>query len=133
MNNKPVNQPKLAKPAKPAPKPAALNLLKPKDNEKQVAAVIVTFYNGESYDHLFRSVEQKSLEGTQVLVYAGEARSVKDIYDGMREQPTTDKVKELLENIKGIDPDCVVFNWECCSAYGQCKFTEDAKIVMGFL
>ena len=51
--------------------PGTLRLTKQKDSSKQVAAVIVTFNNGSSYDNLFRSVEQNSLEGTQVLVYAG--------------------------------------------------------------
>lgn len=79
INNQPLIQ------AKPASIPDPLSLLKPKDSSKQVAAVIVSFHARNSYDHLFRSVEQKSLEGTQVLVYAGEGHSVKDIYNGMRE------------------------------------------------
>jgi hypothetical protein len=28
----------------------------------------------------------------------------------------------MLEHINSVDPDCVVFNWECCSVYGDKKF-----------
>ena len=31
----------------------------------------------------------------------------------------TDVDKRLIESIKGIDSDCVVFNWECCSGYNN--------------
>lgn len=33
-----------------------LKLLKPRDNDKKVAAVIISFVNGSSYDALFRTV-----------------------------------------------------------------------------
>ena len=59
-------------------------MLKEKDPEKKVVAVIISFCNGASYDELFTTVEQKSLEGTQVLVYACGAGAVTEIYDGMR-------------------------------------------------
>lgn len=35
-----------------------------------MVAVIVTFCNCSSYDNLFTSVQQKSQEGTKVLVYS---------------------------------------------------------------
>ena len=46
-------------------------LNKNKDNEdKKVVAVIVSFVCNSTYDNLFASVEQKSDEGTKVLVYS---------------------------------------------------------------
>ena len=49
----------------------AIKLLndKAEDKDKTIAAVIVTFCSGGSYDGLFTSVEQKSIEGTKVQVY----------------------------------------------------------------
>lgn len=42
---------------------------KEESKDKEVVAVIVTLHSGGSYDELFSTVEQKSLEGTRVLVY----------------------------------------------------------------
>ena len=53
-----------------------IKLLKEKQKDKKVAAIIVSFSNGDSYDDLFRTVEQKTMEGTQVLVYGCSAKSV---------------------------------------------------------
>lgn len=39
---------------------------KEEDKGKKVVAVIVTFCTGGSYDSLFTTVEQKSMEGTKV-------------------------------------------------------------------
>ena len=55
---------------------ASIRLMKPIDREKNVVAVIVTFVNGSSYDHLFTTVEQQAEEGTQVLVYSASSSSV---------------------------------------------------------
>jgi hypothetical protein len=41
-----------------------------RDEEKKLAAVIVTLCNGSSFDNLFSKVQQKTLEGTQVMVYS---------------------------------------------------------------
>lgn len=68
-----------------------------------------------------------------MLVYVGEASSLKHILDGMKEKEASQIVQDLLSNIKGVDPDCVVFNWECSSAYSSSKFTEGSKVVMEFL
>lgn len=51
------------------------------------------------------------MEGTQVLVYEGHANSIQQIYDGFTEKDTNDLVKGLINNMKEVDPDCVVFNW----------------------
>lgn len=40
------------------------------DKDKKVVAVIVSFVAMSTYDNLFTSVQQKSLEGTKVLVYS---------------------------------------------------------------
>ena len=63
-------------------KAPSVRLLKKIDSNKKVVAVIISFENGQSYDHLFTSVEQQTEEGTQVLVYAAESNSVGAIYQG---------------------------------------------------
>lgn len=49
----------------------SLRLTSPKKPNTKVVAIVVTFCEGSSYDSLFTSQEQKSEDGTQTLVYAG--------------------------------------------------------------
>jgi hypothetical protein len=51
---------------------SSLRLVSKKKEGAKVAAVVVTFCSGCSYDSLFTSQEQKSEEGSQTLVYAGD-------------------------------------------------------------
>ena len=39
-------------------------------------------------------------------------------------KPEDDSAKEMMEHINSLDPDCVVFNWECSSNYGGENFPE---------
>ena len=79
--------------------------------------------NGSSYDHLFTSVEQKAEEGTQVLVYSCNSNTVSYIVQAFNNEASeNEEIKKLMEHIKMVDPDCVVFNWECCSFYGSKTF-----------
>ena len=82
--------------------------------------MIVSFVGGASYDHLFTSVEQKSQEGTKVVVYSCSTSYAIKILEGFKNPASVEKeeLKDLLTNMKELDPDCVVFNWECCSSYG---------------
>lgn len=32
-----------------------------------------------------------------------------------------------------VDPDCVVFNWECCSGYSGSEFHEGADLLFKFV
>ena len=107
----------------------SIRLLQERDKNKEIAAVIVSFCKSQTYDELFTTVEQKAMEGTQVLVYACSSHAVKDIYDGMREKECSNTVKEMLANMKEVHPDCVVFNWECCEGYCGQKFPQGRDIV----
>jgi hypothetical protein len=90
---------------------------KPEDKDKKVVAVIVTLCTGGSYDHLFTSVEQKSMEGTKVEVYAADSHYLNSLAEAFSGKPKDDVAIKLMESIKKVDPDCVVFNWECCGGY----------------
>lgn len=100
-----------------------MNLLKEVDKEKKVVAVIVSFCSGSTYDHLFTSVEQKAEEGTQVLVYACNSSAVKEICEAFKAESKNEVIKAMVNYIKGLDPDCVVFNWECSSGYSSQAFS----------
>ena len=39
----------------------------------------------------------------------------------------------MLQNIREVHSDCVVFNWECSSSYGGQTFPEGRETVFGFL
>lgn len=42
-------------------------------------------------------------------------------------------MKLLFKEISQLEPDCVVFNWECCSGYCNQTFSEGAEKVMKLL
>ncbi len=62
-----------------------------------------------------------------MLVYACPTSAIAEIFKGMKEEPCSDIVKDLLKNMKEVHPDCVVFNWECCSVYGDANFPEEKE------
>lgn len=39
----------------------------------------------------------------------------------------------MVEQIKSLDSDCVVFNWECCSGYSNKHFSEGPAVVYKFI
>ena len=61
---------------------SSVRVLKKLEEKNKLLAVIVTFVNGVTYDHLFTSVEQQAEEGTQVLVYSANSSAVGNILKG---------------------------------------------------
>jgi hypothetical protein len=106
---------------------------KAEDKEKKVVAVIVTFSSIGSYDSLFTSVEQKSLEGTKVEVYACDSFYLDSLIKAFDGSPQDDVAVRLMKTIKAVDKDCVVFNWECCGLYSNKSFPENPDKLFGFL
>lgn len=51
-------------------------------------------------------------------------------YEG---HPQDDTAKEMMVHIGKLHADCVVFNWECCGAYGCEHFNEGKDKVAKFL
>lgn len=103
------------------------------DKEKKVVAVIITFCNGSSYDHLFTTVEQKAIEGTKVEVYACESLYLPSLVEAFNGKPKDDVAIRLMDSIGKVDPDCVVLNWECCSGYSGKHFAEGTDLLFKFL
>jgi hypothetical protein len=56
-----------------------LTLVHPKEKKVTVAAIIITFCEGSSYDKMFTSLSQKNEEGSQTLVYAGGEKTISEI------------------------------------------------------
>lgn len=92
-------------------KPNLIKILKNAEQDKKLVAVIISFHEGGSYDELFTSVQQKAEEGTQVLVYSCSSYASQYILEAFHNEPEDPILKTLMEHIKGVDPDCVVFNW----------------------
>lgn len=94
--------------------------------------MIVSFVCNSTYDNLFTSVEQKSDEGTKVLVYSCSSSYLPNLIKMFEGAPTNENDKELLKNINEVHPDCVVFNWECSSGYGGQTFPEGSSNLFRF-
>ena len=79
----------------------ALTLLyqKKENADKKVVAVIVSFVCNSTYDELFTSVEQKSDEGTKVLVYSCSSRYLPNLIKMLEGAPNNENDRELLKNI----------------------------------
>merc|ERR1712224_1156939 len=89
--------------------------------DDKLVAVIVTISSGSSFDQLFKVVPQFAGEGKRVATYQASASSLPFIAAELngspmqRSTPLHQKLRRLLSDINTVPPDCVVFNWECCS------------------
>lgn len=93
-----------------------------------IASIIITLCHGSSYDPLFTTVKQKPPEGSRILLYALQMTNIKilnelltkgKLDDGLKktivDTNEQESVSELIKEISDIEPDCVLFNFECCS------------------
>lgn len=89
---------------------------------------MVTICRGTSYDRLFQTVPQVGDEGTHVATYTASGRSLfhilRALHEGTDAPATSPAFQELLADMRTVDPCCVVFNWECCSACSHEAFHE---------
>ena len=96
---------------------------KQSEDTLELAAVIVTIYDGSSYDTLFRSGKQHATDDSKVAVYACSKHDIKDLQNYLKHPPSKQKLKDrrddlskLLADLSAIDdPLCVAINYECCS------------------
>lgn len=93
-----------------------------------IASIIITLCHGSSYDPLFTTVKQKPPEGSRVLLYSLSMSNIKILNELLTKGKLDDELKkaitdteeqesvsELIKEINEIEPDCVLFNFECCS------------------
>jgi len=113
----------------------------PKEQEDdELVSVILTFRYSSSYDALYTDVPQKSEDGTYVAVYLLDDVPASTVYDLLtaaasegahdvkeRLASTLKNADQMLKDISSVDPESVVFNWECCSGCGGESFPHPAQ------
>ena len=113
---------------------------------KPPCAVIVTIFASSSYDALFRDVQQQSPdEESSIAVFQMDYNTIPlylqyvaargDVNTTMMPQATIDAIKDVVEAIDKVDPESVVFNFECCGHCSESGFAirDDAHNVMELL
>ena len=98
------------------------------DRELPPCAVIVTIVEGSSYDHLYRHNPQISPDPTQtVALFELNYSALIDVLHLLRGESINDStiqaiIHEIMDCISRVDPDSVVFNFECCSSCSESGF-----------
>lgn len=66
-----------------------------------MSGIILSFHNGNSYDEIFTKVQQRSKDGTAVLVYSSAASIVGTILNALNGNlgKSNDTIKQLVKNI----------------------------------
>jgi len=95
------------------------------DSKFPTVSVIVTICSGSSYDNLFLAKPQKAPEGKVSLFvldpqFSGEVLNALQGKKIENSDSTFEKMLELLvSEIKLVNAESVLFNWECCSGFSQ--------------
>lgn len=113
------------------------------DKEKTVVAVVVTIVSGSTYDNLFKAVKQEApTEDSRVAVYSVSYAMLPHITTRLKkerrpednlEEKSIKLLGELFANIQKLDPECVVFNWECCSSCSDSGFQDNSTGTLDLL
>lgn len=91
--------------------------------QDKLVGVVVTIFEGTSYDMMFREVKPTSAPGERVNTYSISCKSIKLLHDYLTAaMPVPAAWGNLVEDIQQVDADGVVFNWECCNACGDNPF-----------
>jgi len=91
------------------------------DSKFPTVSVIVTLFSGDSFDELFKSKPQKAPEGKVSLfvLHYKYCKHVLNAFQGIIpegfDDEFTDNLKKLINEIKLVSAESVLFNWECCS------------------
>lgn len=105
-----------------------------------LVGVIVTISDGNSYDPLFSQVAQVAGEGQRVATYGASPSSLPHIMSALSGSQVQGSIpgnlhrnlRRLVADIVEVQPDSVVFNWECCS--GCCgEHFQDGAVVMNLV
>lgn len=63
-------------------------------------------------------------------MYKADGQAVQLFLDGFEGRSTNNTIKHLFKEMSELDPDCIVFNWECSSGYSSGSFPEGADKVL---
>merc|ERR1712224_1072202 len=107
--------------------------------EEKLAGVVVSIFSGCSYDPMFREVEPITVPGERSSTYSIGCTDVKLLHDYLvAAMPVPEAWKELLEDVQSVEPDSVIFNWECCDAvdksgFPRCQDAPMEDLTMSFM
>lgn len=92
----------------------------------KLVGVIVTLYEGSSYDEMFREVRPTTVPGERISTYSLGMSDISQLHEYLsgRTPVPEDQVewRSLVDDVNAVEPDSVVFNWECCSGCGDHGF-----------
>lgn len=95
-------------------------------SEDKLVAVIVTIFQGSSYDENFREIEPTTVPGERISTYSLDCCEVGQLHDflaGIRALPAAPSTwAALLEDIRCVPSDSVTLNWECCDGCSDSGF-----------
>eukprot|EP00928_Gymnodinium_smaydae_P024322 TRINITY_DN1970_c0_g2_i1.p1 TRINITY_DN1970_c0_g2~~TRINITY_DN1970_c0_g2_i1.p1 ORF type:complete len:439 (-),score=96.08 TRINITY_DN1970_c0_g2_i1:212-1528(-) len=94
--------------------------------EDKLVAVMVTIFQGSSYDENFREIEPTTVPGERISTYSLLCRDVGLLHDylsgAQQPPPAPSSWANLLEDLQHVPADSVTFNWECCSGCSDSGF-----------
>eukprot|EP00930_Biecheleria_cincta_P080965 TRINITY_DN694_c0_g1_i2.p1 TRINITY_DN694_c0_g1~~TRINITY_DN694_c0_g1_i2.p1 ORF type:complete len:624 (-),score=91.78 TRINITY_DN694_c0_g1_i2:199-2070(-) len=105
-----------------------------------LVGVIVTISDGTSYDALFTQVPQVAGEGQRVATYGASPASLPHLISALSGNQVQERLpgnlyrnlRRLVADVTEVQPDSVVFNWECCS--GCCgEHFQNGAVVMNLV
>jgi hypothetical protein len=74
------------------------------------------------------------MNGSKVEVYSSTSVSyLDDLIDAFDGRPADLTIERLMDSINEVEPNSVVFNWECSSGYANKIFPEGARKLFTFL
>jgi len=94
--------------------------------EHRLVGVIVTIFEGSSYDAMFREVRPTTVPGERISTYSISCSQVGKLHVFLASLvpiPEDQAMwRSLVEDVRQVPTDSVVFNWECCSGCGDHSF-----------
>ena len=92
--------------------------IKPEDNE--IVGMVITMFSGNTYDGVFKTVEQKAGEGERVAVYSCSNVHPAHLLESLQRGSSKQKdacMGKMITEMETLEACTVVFNWECCSGF----------------
>merc|ERR1712072_368961 len=92
----------------------------------KLVGVIVTIFEGNSYDAMFREVKPTTVPGERISTYSISCSEVEKLHVFLASLVPIPEDQSawnsLVQDVRQVPTDSVVFNWECCSGCGDQAF-----------
>jgi hypothetical protein len=92
----------------------------------KLVGVIITIFDGSSYDAMFREVRPTTVPGERISTYSMSYREVEKLHVFLASTvPIPENQiawKNIIDDVRQVPADSVVFNFECCSGCGDNAF-----------